>query len=33
LEVATVGGVVQQNVALHDRLDRVVATLVKLVAT
>ena len=33
LEVATVCGFVQQHAALHDQLDRVVATLVKLVAT
>jgi four helix bundle protein len=33
LEVAAVCGFVQQDAALHDRLDRIVATLVKLVAT
>jgi hypothetical protein len=33
LEVAVVCGFVQEDVALHDGLDRVVATLVKLVAS
>jgi hypothetical protein len=33
LEVAVVCGFIRQDAALHDRLDRVVATLVKLVVT
>ena len=32
LEVAVVGSYIQQDPTLHDQLDRIVATLVKLVA-